>query len=1249
MNNGNNEEQQYNNLVGNAFKKLQGGLAYLAKMIFKYVIELFGLPLLILLLIIFILSACLDTLLNTKGVRKEYQEIDTVHSNRIEYNSEDGTYEIVSMSPANRLIQSYYTYISQNNSYYVMVGNDKKMYSPNEAAEKYGEKTSTTETVINGTIDEDVADDVVAEAMKYLGSPYLYGASGEIANAAIVQHYRNSFGSNVPYGYESFVEGKQVFDCSGFTQYVYKKFGAVLPRTAAQQQNAGTEVPVDDVKPGDLIFWGNPAYHVLIYIGDGKVIHASQPWDYVKISDYDPSKAANAVRISGITADSATVDGVINGYQFGDKYKRENDFLLSIDLLYNMDYFLNDGVVYPEQFLKPVFADLDKFELKDLTDENGELVVESTKYKKIKDSELYEPTSDKTKGVWDYGLAPIFHYEKYEELKNGVGVLVYDEVWDEENQQIVPKELNEVDRATQIIEAMPGYPKTTWLIDKIITFGGAVKNDITYEYVNTGTPWSKTVSYEKEVKIKTTEYIHQKDKDGNLLYFDEEGKQTTEITDDPFVVPYVKEGYETRTFTRTFSGTVWESIPKVKGDPDLSNLKGWKYLTDYITNYSIFIPDNAVKDLEIKNKLRMTDNDLIKQLILLEEQEIEKYEKISSSSEDKEEDITIEIPKPGEVPDGEYTKEYFADYDLRQSSNVTADQLNSAIEKNLAGRTSMLSGTGEAFIQAAIENKVDPIFLVALSAWESGWGTSDMHIRKNNYFSWTCYNGREEETCTIWPSKEEGVLDGSKRITDLYIIERQRYTLNQFVESPNCYACMDDGSPNTAWVDGVSSIMAELYNSSGAKPGEGYSNVASKGNGVDPKAWIKKYWEKIKINFPKVFDQYPDEYSKECIKYTYIPANIDLFVETVVKTILSFEENKPVSYYNNFTSEDFNERTKLLFLNPLNQNNNQTSSSGQSLGSKYFPTGYTKPLKMDSVNILKKHGETIDDGNTHIGIDISAPKGEIVYVVAKGEVQEVGENDKYGKYVMIRHEGAVYTTYANLDQVNLSKGDKVNKGDEVGTVGNSCKSESFTGLHFEIRSGGANVDPIWIFSSGGNNGEANGVPLYIQYKEPWTFHPYAGETIGVAGCGPTTMAMVASWAGSNGKDISSVDKNGDNVVDPIESADFATSQGYSAYMQGSYHTVITDYVRFIGCTWREANSDEEVVNALANNQLVVFNVRPGTLSSAPHFFLGVGVKDGNIMLNDPGRESQSYAVSGVTFPPSLVMGESKAVYIIELN
>lgn len=65
------------------------------------------------------------------------------------------------------------------------------------------------------------------------------------------------------------------FDCSGYTGYVYRQVGKSIPRTAEAQRVASTKI--SNPVPGDLIFFGYPAYHVGIYAGAGKMYASSRP------------------------------------------------------------------------------------------------------------------------------------------------------------------------------------------------------------------------------------------------------------------------------------------------------------------------------------------------------------------------------------------------------------------------------------------------------------------------------------------------------------------------------------------------------------------------------------------------------------------------------------------------------------------------------------------------------------------------------------------------------------------------------------------------------------------------------------------------------------------------------------------------------------------------------------------------------------------------------------------------------------
>ncbi|CAM3960061.1 C40 family peptidase [Catellicoccus marimammalium] len=100
---------------------------------------------------------------------------------------------------------------------------------------------------------------VLNTAKKYLGVPYVWGGTS-------------------PSG----------FDCSGLVQYVYKEaINLSLPRVTTEQEKCGKDVSLNNLKVGDLLFWGdkNNTYHVAIYVGNGQYIHAPQPGETVKYGE----------------------------------------------------------------------------------------------------------------------------------------------------------------------------------------------------------------------------------------------------------------------------------------------------------------------------------------------------------------------------------------------------------------------------------------------------------------------------------------------------------------------------------------------------------------------------------------------------------------------------------------------------------------------------------------------------------------------------------------------------------------------------------------------------------------------------------------------------------------------------------------------------------------------------------------------------------------------------------------------------
>lgn len=113
--------------------------------------------------------------------------------------------------------------------------------------------------------------EIVVFAQQFLGNPYVWGGTSLTSGA----------------------------DCSGFVQSIYAQFGIALPRVSKEQAQVGQRIAVDEANPGDLIFYERDGeiYHVVIYIGDGQVVHASSTASGIKISSIYYDNAVYAVSL----------------------------------------------------------------------------------------------------------------------------------------------------------------------------------------------------------------------------------------------------------------------------------------------------------------------------------------------------------------------------------------------------------------------------------------------------------------------------------------------------------------------------------------------------------------------------------------------------------------------------------------------------------------------------------------------------------------------------------------------------------------------------------------------------------------------------------------------------------------------------------------------------------------------------------------------------------------------------------------
>ena len=142
--------------------------------------------------------------------------------------------------------------------------------------------------------DEETSDSSEKETQEEAESPAAPSSSNGTATGSEIANFACQFVGN-PYvpGGTSLTEGA---DCSGFTQSVYKAFGYSIPRTSSAQRSAGREVSYAEAQPGDLICY---AGHVAIYLGNGRIVHASSVKTGIKYGNATYKTILSVRRIVG--------------------------------------------------------------------------------------------------------------------------------------------------------------------------------------------------------------------------------------------------------------------------------------------------------------------------------------------------------------------------------------------------------------------------------------------------------------------------------------------------------------------------------------------------------------------------------------------------------------------------------------------------------------------------------------------------------------------------------------------------------------------------------------------------------------------------------------------------------------------------------------------------------------------------------------------------------------------------------------
>ena len=160
--------------------------------------------------------------------------------------------------------------IKQQNAQIKKLEEEEAKKAAEEAAKASAGKSSSSSvdsaSIISGASGSARGKDIANFACRYVGNPYVAGGTS-LTNGA---------------------------DCSGFTFAIYNEFGISLPRTSTAQRGAGREVSLSDAQPGDIVCY---AGHVAIYIGGGRIVHASTPSTGIKYGNVNYKPVITVRRI----------------------------------------------------------------------------------------------------------------------------------------------------------------------------------------------------------------------------------------------------------------------------------------------------------------------------------------------------------------------------------------------------------------------------------------------------------------------------------------------------------------------------------------------------------------------------------------------------------------------------------------------------------------------------------------------------------------------------------------------------------------------------------------------------------------------------------------------------------------------------------------------------------------------------------------------------------------------------------------
>lgn len=184
--------------------------------------------------------------------------------------------------------------------------------------------------------------------------------------------------------------------------------------------------------------------------------------------------------------------------------------------------------------------------------------------------------------------------------------------------------------------------------------------------------------------------------------------------------------------------------------------------------------------------------------------------------------------------------------------------------------------------------------------------------------------------------------------------------------------------------------------------------------------------------------------------------NVNTSVKNNADNTTNTDNKTNISKQNTSTTNSKNTNTKT----------ESTNKTADSKATENKELSFEKPIDGEILKEYAKdnliYSNTLQEWTTHLGIDIKADKTTVVKSAEAGKVKSIKNDPRYGLTIVIEHDNGYQTVYSNLlSSEFVVEGEKVEKGQSIGTVGNTAAFEiaDEAHLHFEILKDSIQVDP----------------------------------------------------------------------------------------------------------------------------------------------------------------------------------------------